>query len=170
MKTSDKGIHVMHQFEGYRDKPYLCPAHLWTVGYGEVLYHDQIKLPMVRKEGYTGPIRKEYPLKDADNRTWTKAEIEDRFKNLLISFERGVLRLAPNLSGNQGLFDACVCLSYNIGVGGFQRSTLRQRILRDESPDSIADGFLMYSKAGGKELAGLVRRRKAEIALFLDKS
>ena len=167
MRTSDKGIHVMHEFEGYRNKPYLCPAHLWTVGYGEVLYHDQIKLPMVRKEGYTGMIRKEYPLKDADNRVWSKEEINDRFKNLLVSFERGVLRLAPNLSGNQGLFDACVCLSYNIGVGGFQRSTLRQRILRNEPVDRIADGFLMYTKAGGRELAGLVRRRKAEIALFM---
>ena len=157
----------MHEFEGYRNKPYLCPAHLWTVGYGEVLYHDQIKLPMVRKEGYTGIIRKEYPLKDEDNRVWSKEEINQRFKNLLGSFERGVLRLAPNLSGNQGLFDACVCLSYNIGVGGFQRSTLRQRILRNEPLDRIADGFLMYTKAGGRELAGLVRRRKAEIALFM---
>ena len=167
MRTSERGIHLMHQFEGYRNRPYLCPAHLHTVGFGEVLYQDQIKLPMVRKEGYTGLIRKEYPLRDADNRVWSKDEIEERFKNLLVSFERGVLRLAPNLSGRQGLFDACVCLSYNIGVGGFQRSTLRQRILRDEPLDSIAEGFLMYSKAAGKELPGLVRRRKAEVSLFL---
>jgi lysozyme len=167
VRTSDKGIHLMHQFEGYRDKPYLCPAHLWTCGYGEVLYQDQIRLPMVRQDGYTGLIRKEYPLKDADNRTWSKSEIEERFKNLLISFERGVLRLAPNLAGRQGLFDACVALSYNIGVGGFQRSTLRQRILRDEPLDRIAEGFLVYTKGGGKELPGLVRRRKAEVALFL---
>ena len=168
MRTSDKGIHTMHMFEGYRDKPYLCPAHLWTVGYGEVLYHEQIKLPMVRKEGYTGIIRKEYPLKNEDNRVWSKSELEERFKNLLIGFERGVLRLAPNLSGNQKLFDACVCLAYNIGLGNFQRSTLRQRILRNESNERIAEGFMMWSKAGGKELAGLVRRRKAEIALFME--
>ncbi len=167
MRTSDKGIHLMHEFEGYRNKPYLCPAHLWTVGYGEVLYQDQIKLPMVRKDGYTGLIRKEYPLRDADNRTWSKSEIEERFKGLLVSFERGVLRLAPNLTGRQGLFDACVALSYNIGVGGVQRSTLRQRILRDEPLDRIAEGFMMYTKGGGKELPGLVRRRKAEVALFL---
>ena len=167
MKTSDKGIHVMHLFEGYRDKPYLCPAHLWTVGWGEMLHHEQIKLPLVRKEGYTGMIRKEFPLAPEHNRVWTKPELEVRFKNLLGSFERGVLRNAPNLSGRQGLFDACVCLSYNIGVGGFQRSTLRQRILRDEPLDQIAEGFMMYTKAGGKELPGLVRRRKAEVALFM---
>ena len=167
MKTSDKGIHVMHLFEGYRDKPYLCPAHLWTVGWGEMLHHEQIKLPLVRKDGYTGMIRKEFPLAPEHNRVWTKPELEVRFKNLLGSFERGVLRNAPNLSGRQGLFDACVCLSYNIGVGGFQRSTLRQRILRDEPLDQIAEGFMMYTKAGGKELPGLVRRRKAEVALFM---
>ena len=158
----------MHQFEGYRDRPYLCPAHLWTVGWGEVLYHDQIKLPIARLIGYTGMIRKEYPLKPEDFRVWTKPELEERFKKLLRSFERGVLRLAPSLSGNQGLFDACVCLSYNIGVGGFQRSTLRQRILRNESPDRLAEAFLMYTKAGGKVLNGLVKRRKAEVALFME--
>jgi lysozyme len=167
VKTSERGIHLMHQFEGYRDKPYLCPASLWTVGYGEVLYQDQIKLPVARKEGYTGMIRKEYPLRDADNRIWTKDEIEERFKNLLVSFERGVLRLAPNLSGRQGLFDACVALSYNIGVGGFQRSTLRQRILRDEPLDRIAEGFMMYINPGSAFTKGLIRRRKAEVALFL---
>jgi lysozyme len=167
MKTSERGIHVMHQFEGYRNRPYLCPAHLWSIGFGEMLYHDQIKLPMIRTDNYNGMIRKEYPLKDEHNRTWTKEEINERFKNLLVSFERGVLRLAPSLSGNQGLFDACVCLSYNIGVGGFQRSTLRQRILRQESSEQIAERFMMYTKAAGKELPGLVRRRKAEGALFM---
>ena len=112
-------------------------------------------------------IRKEYPLKDEDNRVWTKPELEGRFKNLLITFERGVLRLAPNLAGNQGLFDACVCLAYNIGLGNFQRSTLRQRILRNESQEQIAQGFMVWTKGGGRELPGLVRRRKAEVSLFL---
>jgi lysozyme len=168
LNTSSQGVHVMHQFEGYRDKPYLCPAHLWTVGWGEVLYQDQIKLPMVRSQNYNGMIRKEYKLKDEDNRVWTRPELEERFKGLLITFERGVLRLAPNLVGRQGLFDACVCISYNIGLGGFQRSTIRQRILRDEPLDKIAQAFMMWTRGGGRVLPGLVRRRKAEIALFLD--
>jgi lysozyme len=167
VRTSEKGIHLMHQFEGYRNKPYLCPAHIWTVGWGEVLYQDQIRLPQIRKEDYTGLIRKEYPLKDADNRVWSRDELEARFKNLLVSFERGVLRLAPNLVRNQDLFDACVALSYNIGVGGFQRSTLRQRILRDESLESIAEGFMRYVNPGSPFEKGLRRRRSAEVALFL---
>lgn len=157
----------MHEFEGYRNKPYLCSAHIWTVGWGHAMYGDQLRLPFNRKEGYTGILRQEYKLKDEDNRIWARPELEDIFEKDLVSFERGVLRLAPSLSSNQGLFDACVALSYNIGVGGFQRSTLRQRILRNEPLERIAEGFMMYTKGGGRELPGLVRRRKAEVALFM---
>jgi lysozyme len=121
---------------------------------------------MVRKEGYTGMIRKEFPLAPEHNRVWTKPELEARFKNLLGSFERGVLRLAPNLSGRQGAFDACVAFSFNVGLGNFQRSTIRQKIGRKDW-DGAAEAFMVWTKAGGKVLKGLVRRREAERALFL---
>jgi lysozyme len=160
----------MHEFEGYRNKPYLCSASMWTIGWGHVMYPEQVRLPLVRKEGYTGPLRKDFQLKPEDNRVWDKAELVEIFKKDLVSFERGVLRLAPQLQDQQELFDACVAISYNIGVGGFQRSTLRQRILRGESLERIAEGFLMYTKVGGNVLKGLLRRRKAEIALFLKES
>jgi lysozyme len=84
----------------------------------------------------------------------------------LENFERGVLRLAPNLAGRQGKFDACVSFSFNVGLGNFQRSTLRMKIQREEW-DAAADAFLAWTKAGGKELPGLVKRRKGERALFL---
>lgn len=167
MKTSEAGIHLMHTFEGYRSTPYKCTAFCWTVGWGHLMYNEQLKLPVVRKEGYTGMIRNDFPLKPEDNRVWSRQELEEIFVKDLVSFERGVLRNAPNLAGNQPLFDACVALSFNIGVGGFQRSTLRQRILRDEPLESIAEGFMRYTMSGGKVTPGLVRRRKAEVALFL---
>ena len=169
MRTSDKGIHLMHQFEGYRNKPYRCTAHIWTVGWGHAMYADQLRLPFVRKNGYEGMLRQDYPLAPEDNRVWDKDELVEIFKKDLGVFERGVLRLAPVLADNQGMFDACVALSYNIGLGGFQRSTARQRINRGESNEQIAEAFLKYTKSGGKETPGLVRRRKAEIALFMDK-
>lgn len=165
MKTSEAGIELMQQFEGYFNKPYLCPAAIWTVGWGTVLYHQQIKLPMIRKSGYEGMIRSEYPIKAEDNRLWSKTELVGIFKDELSVFERGVLRLAPTLAGNQSKFDACVALSYNIGLGNFQASTVRQKILRQEW-DAAADAFLMWNKAGGKVLSGLTRRRIAEKQLF----
>jgi lysozyme len=166
MRTSEKGIHLMHLFEGYRDKPYKCSAKIWTVGYGHAMYADQLRLPNARVGNYSGMIRDEYPLKPQDNRVWSKPELEALFKDDLVSFERGVLRLAPNLDGRQAKFDACVCLSYNIGLGNFQRSGIRQKILRGDW-ENAAEGFLDWSKAGGKVLKGLLRRREAEKALFL---
>jgi len=166
VKTSEAGVHLMHQFEGYRDKPYQCSAHMWTVGWGHVLYQDQLKLPMVRKEGYTGLLRREYPLRPGDNRAWKKEELVEIFKNDISSFESGVLRLAPNLAGHQGCFDACVAFSYNVGLGNFQRSAIRQRIAREDWPGA-ADAFMQWTKAGGQVLKGLVRRRGAERDLFL---
>lgn len=166
MRTSDKGIHLMHLFEGYRDKPYLCSAHMWTIGWGHVLYQDQIKLPVARPDGYMGPLRKEYQLQTKDNRVWSKSELEEIFKADLVTFERGVLRLAPNLAGRQHSFDACVAFAFNVGTGNFQRSSIRQRILREDW-SGAADAFMQWTKAGGKVLKGLVRRREAERALFL---
>ena len=168
MKVSDKGIHLMHEFEGYRDKPYLCSAKMWTIGWGHVLYQDQIRLPIVRKSGYTGVLRAELPLRPEDDRVWSKEELVEIFKDDLVSFERGVLRLAPNLDSpeHQHKFDACVAFAYNVGLGNFQRSTIRQRIKR-ENWEGAADAFMMWTKAGGKVLKGLVRRRGAERSLFL---
>ena len=167
MKLSKAGADLMHRYEGYRTKPYLCPAHIWTIGYGHVLYQEQIKLPVVRVEGKQTPmIRKEYPLKPEDNRVWTKEEIEKLFADDVASFERGVLRLAPTLAGRQGAFDACVSFAFNAGLGNFQRSTIRMKINRQEW-EAAAQAFMVWVKGGGKELPGLVKRRTAEKALFL---
>jgi lysozyme len=111
-------------------------------------------------------IRDDYQLKPEDNRVWSKEELVEIFKNDLVSFERSVLRLAPNLVSHQRKFDACVAFAFNVGSGNFQRSTMRQKILREDW-EGAANAFLAWSKAGGKVLPGLVRRRKAEIALFL---
>jgi lysozyme len=167
VKTSQKGLDLMHKFEGYRNRPYLCPAHIWTCGWGTVLYQEQIRLPMVRVEGKDVPmIRKEMPLKPEDNRVWSKEELVEMFKNDLASFERAVLRLVPGCAGHQGRFDALVCLAYNIGSGAIQRSTIRMKANRGDW-EGAAAAFRMWTKGGGKVLPGLVRRREAEIALFL---
>ena len=167
MKLSKAGEDLMHKYEGFRSRPYLCPAHIWTIGYGHVLYQQQIKMPVVRVEGKETPmIRKEMPLKPEDNRVWTKTEIDELFRDDVASFERGVLRLVPGVVGRQGSFDALVSISFNFGLGNLQRSTIRMRANRGDW-DGAAEAFRVWTKGGGKVLPGLVKRREAEIALFL---
>ena len=167
MKLSKAGENLMHRYEGFRNKPYLCPAHIWTIGYGHVLYQEQIRLPVVRVPDKNTPmIRKEMPLNPEDNRVWTKEEINELFRVDVANFERGVLRLVPGVVGRQGAFDALVSISFNFGLGNLQRSTIRMRANRGDW-EGAADAFRAWTKGGGKVLPGLVKRREAEIALFL---
>jgi lysozyme len=135
------------------------------VGYGHVLYQDQIRLPVVTDKPNV-VIRKKYSLKTEDNRVWSKEEIEKLFANDVASFERGVLRLVPGCVGRQGSFDALVSFAFNAGLGNLQRSTIRMKANRGDWKGA-ADAFMMWTKGGGKVLPGLVKRRQAEIALFL---
>jgi lysozyme len=167
VKLSKAGEDLMHRYEGFRSRPYLCPANIWTIGFGHVLYQEQIRLPVVRVEGKETPmIRKEYPLKPEDNRVWSKEEINELFRDDVASFERGVLRLVPAVVGRQGSFDALVSISFNFGLGNLQRSTIRMKANRGDW-EGAAEAFRAWTKGGGKVLPGLVKRREAEIALFL---
>ena len=156
----------MHRYEGCRNRPYLCPAHIWTIGYGHVLYQQQIRLPMVKKEGESVQIRKEFPLAEGDNRVWSKEEINQLFATDVATFERGVLRLVPAVAGKQGAFDAMVSFAFNAGLGNLQRSQIRMRANRGDW-QGAAEALMDWTKGGGKVLPGLVKRREAEKALFL---
>lgn len=158
-------IQMLKHHEGVRQKPYLCPAHIWTVGVGHVLYQDQIRLPVVRKEGYTGMIRKEYPLRPEDNRVWTMEEVDELLRKDLETFTRGVGRLL-NGRFTDGQFGACVSFAFNAGLGNLQRSTIRMKHNRGDY-DGAAEAFMVWTKGGGKEFPGLVKRRKDERSLYL---
>jgi lysozyme len=165
VKLSKAGEDLMHRFEGFRNKPYLCPADIWTIGYGHVLYQEQIRLPVVTDKPNV-VIRKKFSLRQEDNRVWSKEEINELFRKDVATFERGVLRLVPGVVGRQGAFDALVSISFNFGLGNLQRSTIRMRANRGDW-EGAAEAFRMWVKGGGRVLPGLVRRREAEIALFL---
>ena len=122
---------------------------------------------MLRTEDKPVPmIRKEMPLKQEDSRVWSKEEINKLFEDDVALFERGVLRLVPGCAGHQGRFDALVSFSFNAGLGNLQRSTIRMKANRGEWEDA-AEAFMQWTKGGGKELPGLVKRRKDERSLFL---
>jgi len=165
VKLSKAGEDLMHRFEGCRNKPYLCPADIWTIGYGHVLYQEQIRLPVVTDKPNV-VIRRKFSLRQEDNRVWSKEEINDLFRKDVATFERGVLRLVPGVVGRQGSFDALVSISFNFGLGNLQRSTIRMKANRGDW-EGAAEAFRAWTKGGGKVLPGLVKRREAEIALFL---
>lgn len=111
-------------------------------------------------------IRSEYPLRSEHNRVWCKDEINQLFAADVGPTERGILRLAPSVAGRQGAFDACVSFAFNAGLGNFQKSTIRMKTNRQEW-EAAAEAFMAWTRGGGRELPGLVKRRKAERALFL---
>jgi len=163
MKVSDKGIILIKHHEGFRNKPYQCAALLWTIGYGHVLYQDQAKIPST----LIGMAeRKSYPLKPQDNRTWSNEEIDALLKRDLSRFELGVCKMLPSVQLKQCEFDALVSFSFNLGLGTFQRSTIRQALLRGDK-EAAMESLVKYCKAGGKILKGLQNRRLDEKRLFL---
>ena len=157
MKVSDKAKGVIKHHEGVRQRPYRCPAKLWTIGVGHVLYPEQGAMKLELRDGFA--------LKDADNRLFSMEEVDAILSADLERFERGVEKFIP-VQLTQGQFDALVSFSFNVGLGTLQRSTLRQKVLRGDM-EVAAQEFLKYCMAGGKPLKGLQNRRQDERALFL---
>jgi lysozyme len=140
MRISQTGVDLIKHFESLQLDAYRCSAGVWTIGYGHtkgVKQGDRI----------------------------TEQEAERLLESDLELFERGVLR-SVKVKLTQSQFDALVSFSFNVGLGALGHSTLLRR-LNEGDIFGAADQFLRWDKAGGKVLAGLVRRRKAERALFL---
>jgi lysozyme len=157
MNVSAKTIEMIKHHEGVRFKPYQCPAKLWTIGVGHVLYPNQGKMPIDQ--------RGSFQLAQEDNRAFSKDEVDAILRNDLQRFERGVHTYCP-VYLTQGMFDGLVSFSFNVGLGTLQRSTLRQKLLRGDK-EGAAEELLKYCMAGGKILKGLQKRRIDERALFL---
>ena len=146
MQTSERGIRLIKHYEGVRNRPYRCPAGLYTVGVGHLI-GDGKSLP------------------DTWNRTFSETEIDGLLKRDLRRFELGVHKMLPNMPLRQSEFDALVSFSFNLGLGCFQRSTVRQALLRGDKKAAM-ESLLKYCRAGGKILKGLQLRRQDEKRLF----
>ncbi len=146
MNVSERGIKLIKHHEGIRNRPYRCPAGLWTVGVGHLI-GDGKSLPK------------------SWDRLFTKEEIDGILKRDLRRFELGVRKMLPNVPLRQSEFDALVSFCFNLGLGCFQRSTIRQALLRGDKKTAM-ESLLKYCRAGGKILKGLQIRRLDEKALF----
>jgi lysozyme len=158
VKVSAAAIEMIKHHEGLRTKPYQCPALIWSVGVGHVI--DPSHIAVKYEE------RKNLPIPEGWDRILSMGEVDAILVKDLGRFERGVARLCPGSVGNQGQFDALVSFSFNVGLGNLQRSSIRMRYNRGDIEEA-ADAFLMWTKAAGKVLPGLVKRRRDEMAMFL---
>ena len=158
MKVSDAAIRMIKHHEGVRLRPYRCPALLWTVGVGHVIDPNHAKVPLEE--------RRSLPIPQGWDRILTMAEVDALLASDLGKFERGVARLCPAAVNSQGIFDALVSFSFNVGLGNLQRSGLRMKTNRGEY-ETAAEEFMKWTKAGGRVLPGLVKRRNDERAMYL---
>jgi lysozyme len=142
--VSKDGIDLIKHFEGLFLEAYLCPAGVWTIGYGHTgLQH---------KDGTVYRGRKVTPQ-----------QAEELFRYDMDKFEGRVLKfITVPLNDNE--FAALVSFDFN--TGGLGDSTLRRKLNAGDRKGA-ADELLRWNKAGGKVLAGLTRRRKSERNLFL---
>ncbi|MBA3678413.1 MAG: lysozyme [Sphingosinicella sp.] len=140
MKISQRDSDLIKSFEGLRLKAYLCPASVWTIGYGS-----------------TGPhVRQGVFI--------TEVKAEALLRQDLARFERGVEAMAGPCT--QGQYEALISFAFNVGISALQASTLLKRH-KEGAHEQAADQFLRWNKAGKLVLPGLTRRRAAERKLYL---
>tara|TARA_R110000868_G_scaffold199747_1_gene446356 strand:- start:341 stop:811 length:471 start_codon:yes stop_codon:yes gene_type:complete len=154
MKVDKTGIDFIHSFEGCSLKPYLCPANVPTIGWGNTFYPNGVKVTMKDKE-------------------ITQAEADNLFLFVLAMFERDVSGLVTSIV-SQNQFNALVSFAYNVGSDidqdnipeGLGDSTLLKKVNINPNDPTIANEFAKWNKSNGKPLPGLTRRRFEESQMY----
>ena len=145
MKVNKQGIQLVKSFEGCFLNAYLCPAKVWTIGYGNTKYQNGTA------------------VKQGDKITQEQAET--LLSDILAEFSKDVSKLIKvELNDNQ--FSALVSFAFNLGVGALSKSTLLKKVNANPNDKTIEQEFMKWVSAGGKRLNGLVRRRTAESKLY----
>jgi lysozyme len=138
---------LCRQFEGFRSKPYLCPAGVPTIGYGSTYYSDG------RKVTLNDPL-----ISQEDANALLLVELNH-------TYLPGVLRNCPILATDEKKCNAIVDFVYNLGIGRLQTSTLKRKINSQEW-EAAQEQLMLWTKGGGKVLPGLLKRRQAECFLL----
>lgn len=141
------GIDLIKSFEGLFLKPYLDPIKIPTIGYGTIKYPNG-KAVTMQDPAITETQATEYLMHEVE----MKASAVEKIVKVPL---------------NDNEYAALVSFSYNVGSGALQSSTLLKMLNAGADRKVVADQFLRWNKAGGKELPGLTRRRQAERSLFL---
>jgi lysozyme len=143
----DLAAALCRRFEGFRAKPYICPAGYPTIGYGTVWKPDGTRVTM-----------DDAPVSVELANEWLVSELRTNYM-------AGVLKASPRLIANPRALAAMTDFAYNLGVARYRASTLRKRINEDDFEGAKVE-LQKWVRGGGKVLPGLVRRRQAEAALL----
>jgi lysozyme len=135
--------------EGLSLTAYLCPAGVWTIGYGNTSYETGIK------------------VKQGDKISKERAEL--LFNNTFENFALQVKQLVFKSTLNDNQFSALVSFAYNVGIGALKSSTLLKKVKANPNDNTIANEFAKWNKGGGKVLAGLTSRRAKESDIYFKK-
>ena len=136
-------IEIIKEFEGLHLTAYLCPANVWTIGYGSTIHPDGRRV--MRGDTITMQQAEDYLM----------VEIMRRL---------AAMNLPDSLNDNQRA--ALVSFAYNVGIGAFSRSTLWRKVIINRNDPTIRNEFMKYNRANGRVLRGLTRRRRAEADLY----
>ena len=138
---------LVERFEGFRSKPYTCPAGIWTIGLGSTAYVDGRRV-----------TSSDAPLTLEQARELALHELHH-------TYLPAVLRHCPVLLTDEKKCNAIVDFAYNLGTGRLQTSTLKRKI-NASSWEEAKEQLLLWTKGGGRVLPGLVKRRTAECRLL----
>lgn len=144
----DPAKRIIKEFEGCRLIAYKCPAGVWTIGFGATTINGR-------------------PVKQGDK--LTEQQADDLLEMQIEHFAKGLFKLLPLARDwNGSRVAALLSWAFNVGLGAVEESTLRQRLLAGQDPNQvIREELPKWDKANGQALAGLTRRREAEVRLFL---
>lgn len=148
-ELDDAGVALIAKFEGCVLKPYLDQVGIPTIGIGMTYYPETGKKVTLNDK----------PLAST-------SEAYRQFKLMARSYCMGVYSVARD-DINQNQFNALVSLCYNIGTDGFKGSTVLKLVNQYIGGKPLEDAFLMWKKAGGKVIDGLVKRRELEYQTYM---
>jgi lysozyme len=149
-RLSKKGAAFIAHFEGFRGQLYNDPVGHCTIGCGHLVHH--------------GPINGSEP--EEFKRGITRARGLELLQDDASTASHEITR-SVKVRLSQSQYDALISFAFNVGNGAFRDSTLL-KLLNQGDYASVPAQLNRWTKAGGKTLPGLVRRRRAEGALFRD--
>jgi len=149
LHVSAAGIDLIAGFEGWSATLYNDVADNATIGYGHLVHAGPIT-NADRNGPYGKGISKQQGLALLASDVESKAQAVRQYVTVKL---------------NQGQFDALVSFAYNVGAGNLKSSTLLKKLNAGDYAGA-ANEFANWTKAGGKVLEGLKRRRAAEAAMF----